>query len=1167
MSHSAKTNGVKMPLEPELSTLDRYRQSAGQSLTSLKTLLNAVRAPLPKDTGDGTYLPQAESETVLGEINGVIRDLAQQDIKDIAGLLETVKSAALDQPLDDRKYLMETMVRVASKLPADDLQKKITETLIITLWNDLEHPPQTLLSDEFQFRQPDGSNNSYKYPAIGKAGMPYARTVPPKTKQAGVLPDPGILFDSVLARKNPKGELHPNRISSMLFYLASIIIHDIFRTDHRDFNKSNTSSYLDLAPLYGSDWEEQKKMRTFKNGMIKPDCFSETRLLGFPPGVGAILICFNRYHNYVVQQLAAINEDGRFTEDAERPAMVERYTNKEGKKDRINKRDDDLFQTARLITCGLYINIILIDYVRTILNLNRTDSNWQLNPRVEVQDGPPMGTGNQCSAEFNLVYRWHSAISERDDYWTQELFKEMFPGIEPSKVAEPQNVGMFLGKLAEDQMKVQQLDPTERPFPALKAEQEKMPRKKDGPFKGNYDDDDLSGLLTSSIEDCANAMGPQQVPTIMKAIEMLGINQARTWRCATLNEMRKHFKLKPHEKFSDITENEEVAAALKHLYDTPDQVELYPGLVVEDAKDPVLPGSGLCPSYTVSRGVLSDAVALVRGDRFYTSDYTPALLTNWGYQEAQYDLAIDNGCVFYKLFLRALPNSFDAMSVYVHYPLTIPSETRTILKGLKKDHLYNFDKPRETHHPVVLFGAEAAKKVTEDQETFHVTWGPAMEFLMGPKAKNFMLAGDGPENAASRKIMEKPMYQGASSRSIPQGNEKWLKAVRDFYALKTTELLKQKSYKLAGMRYVDIIRDVSNMAHVAFGAELFSIPLKTEGFPHGIFTEQQLYLIMAAVFTCVFFDLDPPKSFPLRVKAREACQTLGKIMALQVESVKRFGKLSETLIDAVMPNDGPLKEYGVHMIAQLCKANPDLSVDDLVWGNIMGTAGGMIPNQGQLFGQALDYFFSKEGHKYWSEIQKLAKQDTPEADDKLMHYFMEAARLYGETGAFRFATKDVTIVDDTGLANLPVGDKGKITHHIKQGDIVMVNFKAASRDPRLFPKPDQLDLNRPLDSYLMLGHGAHQCLGLPMTRVALTTMLKVIARLDGLEPMPVSVGKQREPHSVKKVVKEFIPGDLAYLPESWHYHLYLTEDWDQYFPFPTSLKLRFKGEIPDVKIA
>jgi linoleate 10R-lipoxygenase len=73
---------------------------------------------------------------------------------------------------------------------------------------------------------------------------------------------------------------------------------------HEDFNISKTSSYLDLAPLYGSIQTEQDQVRTFKDGKLKPDCFSEKRILGFPPGVGVMLIMFNRFHNYVVTQLA-----------------------------------------------------------------------------------------------------------------------------------------------------------------------------------------------------------------------------------------------------------------------------------------------------------------------------------------------------------------------------------------------------------------------------------------------------------------------------------------------------------------------------------------------------------------------------------------------------------------------------------------------------------------------------------------------------------------------------------------------------------------------------------------------------------------------------------------------------------------------------------------------
>ena len=45
------------------------------------------------------------------------------------------------------------------------------------------------------------------------------------------------------------------------------------------------------------------------------------------------------------------------------------------------------------------------------------------------------------------------------------------------------------------------------------------------------------------------------------------------------------------------------------------------GLQAEEAK-PAMSGAGLCPGYTISRAILADAVALTRGDRFLTVDFT-----------------------------------------------------------------------------------------------------------------------------------------------------------------------------------------------------------------------------------------------------------------------------------------------------------------------------------------------------------------------------------------------------------------------------------------------------------------------------------------------------------------------------------------------------------------
>ena len=137
---------------------------------------------------------------------------------------------------------------------------------------------------------------------------------------------------------------------------------DLFKTSHEDPNLSTTSSYLDLAPLYGSSQAELDSVRAFADGKLKPDCFVEERILGFPPGVSVLMVCFNRFHNYVVGELAAINEGGRFTppniQSIERmiranppvPTTDDAIAAKVKQKFELAlaKYDNDLFQTARL---------------------------------------------------------------------------------------------------------------------------------------------------------------------------------------------------------------------------------------------------------------------------------------------------------------------------------------------------------------------------------------------------------------------------------------------------------------------------------------------------------------------------------------------------------------------------------------------------------------------------------------------------------------------------------------------------------------------------------------------------------------------------------------------------------------------------------------------------
>ncbi len=146
----------------------------------------------------------------------------------------------------------------------------------------------------------------------------------------------------------------------------------------------------------------------------------------------------------------------------------------------------------------MYINIIMFDYVRAILGLNLTGNLWELDiralgPHVYSSQGAPMGIGNQVSCEFNLLYRWHSAISDRDDKWTTAFTQKLFPGKDIHTLSLDEyrrGLGMWLAK--------QDKEPSKR-----NLDMDNLVRGPDGKF----DDAALVKVIQESIEDCAGIPG------------------------------------------------------------------------------------------------------------------------------------------------------------------------------------------------------------------------------------------------------------------------------------------------------------------------------------------------------------------------------------------------------------------------------------------------------------------------------------------------------------------------------------------------------------------------------------------------------------------------------------------------------------------------------------
>ena len=80
----------------------------------------------------------------------------------------------------------------------------------------------------------------------------------------------------------------------------------------------------------------------------------------------------------------------------------------------------------------------------------------------------------------------------------------------------------------------------------------------------------------------------------------------------------------------------------------------------------------------------------------------------------------------------------------------------------------------------------------------------------------------------------------------------------------------------------------------------------------------------------------------------------------------------------------------------------------------------------------------------------------------------------GPGGITRYALRDFTLRDQ----------------QIRAGDTLMLSFGGANRDPAVFDRPDEFDIDRDARDLLVFGGGAHYCLGANLARQELTCMLE-----------------------------------------------------------------------------
>lgn len=126
---------------------------------------------------------------------------------------------------------------------------------------------------------------------------------------------------------------------------------------------------------------------------------------------------------------------------------------------------------------------------------------------------------------------------------------------------------------------------------------------------------------------------------------------------------------------------------------------------------------------------------------------------------------------------------------------------------------------------------------------------------------------------------------------------------------------------------------------------MFALPLKTEDNPRGIFAEHEMYMMMSVIFTAIFFDFEPTKSFPLRKVAAKLSTMFGKLIEANVKTVTATG-FAAKFIDSCRENENALADYGVHMVRRLTETG--MTPHDIAFSQIMPTAIAMVPNQSQV---------------------------------------------------------------------------------------------------------------------------------------------------------------------------------------------------------------------------
>lgn len=527
----------------------------------------------------------------------------------------------------------------------------------------------------------------------------------------------------------------------------------------------------------------------------------------------------------------------------------------------------------------------------------------------------------------------------------------------------------------------------------------------------------------------------------------------------------------------------------------------------------------------------------MRGDRHHTTSYSARTLTNWGFNEAQYDFKVNHGCVLYKLFLGAFPHHFKGNSVYAHYPMVIPSETLKIQKDLKRDHLFDWSRPKRQRPTRGYATTAEVKDLLGKPEQFRSSWHSSLQSLLSSGGSKQRLSTDDHENI--RQQLHEKLYTAEVHSQV-----------KEFYRQTTERLLDEASYTLGGRRFVDVVRDVGNIVPVDFAARMLNLPLDSKDNKKGIYKPHELYAVLSLLNLALYQVPETSKVFPIQ----QAAHTVATQLATVIESgLKGSG--------GYFANKSlPVSVFGAELVKGLAKGGKDAA-----WTQILPTAAALVPTQATVVsGSPSPPSRTVCQHDMTAVRPSSRLLLDPQQGSRALHpdprRCLPAPQRRDRRPASRLCSGGCPPLRQ--CRPLPRVHPG---HHRKDGrrsrpgareDLHQLcktlprplaspipgprltpHQTKTSKDAHCFPDPDAVNPSRPLASYAQYNVGPHAVLGTQLSQAALTEMFRAVMKRKGLAR---ARGPQGE---LKKIVGK--GGRVEYL----------REDWGAKTPFPVTMKV------------